>query len=71
MDLLLLLRFDSRQVSDGHSFSSKASNRAPIPGFAGDGKLASPFRLEGGDVRCLQALGTLGDIEFNRLPLGE
>lgn len=27
--------------------------------------------LEGGYVRCLQALGTLGNIEFNRLPLGE
>jgi hypothetical protein len=43
----------------------------PIPGFAEDGKLASPFCLEGGDVRCLQAFWTLGHIEFNRLPLGE
>ena len=34
-------------------------------------EIRSPFLLEGGDVRCLQALGTLGDIEFNRLPLGE
>jgi hypothetical protein len=33
--------------------------------------LASPFGLEGGDVRCLQALWTLSDIEFDRLPLGE
>ena len=39
-----------------------------LPGME---NLASPFGLEGGDVRCLQALWTLSDIEFDRLPLGE
>ena len=27
----------------------------------------SPSKLQAGDVRGLQALGTLGDLEFNRL----
>jgi hypothetical protein len=27
--------------------------------------------LEGGDVRCLQALGAAGHFELNRLPVGQ
>jgi hypothetical protein len=34
-------------------------------------KTAMHFQLEGGDVRCLQALRAFSDVEFNRLPLGE
>jgi hypothetical protein len=48
-----------------------ARDAIPIPGQTGDGKIAVQCRLEGGNVRCLQALGTLGHIEFNRLPFGE
>ena len=43
-----------------------------FPSPAGRGwKTATHFQLEGGNVRCLQTLRALGDVEFNRLPLGE
>jgi hypothetical protein len=55
------------------SFFAPSTNRTefPSPVLPGMGNSQAQFGLEGGDVRCLQALGTLGDIEFNRLPLGE
>jgi hypothetical protein len=37
----------------------------------GHGKPARPCGLEGGYVRCLQALGATGNLEFNGLPFVE
>ena len=48
-----------------------ARDAIPIPGQTGDGKIAVQCRLEGGNVRCLQALGTFGDVEFNCLAVGK
>ena len=36
---------------------------------AGPPRRARVLPLEGGDVRCLQALGPASDLEFNRLPV--
>ena len=45
--------------------------RIKFPSPARPGMETRNLRLEGGNVRCLQALWALGHIEFNRLPLGE
>jgi len=62
----LLLREEKPRKSD-----DAGELRIKFPSPARPGMETRNLRLEGGDVRCLQALWTLGHIEFNRLPLGE
>ena len=62
----LLLREEKPRKSD-----DAGELRIKFPSPARPGMETRNLRLEGGNVRCLQALWALGHIEFNRLPLGE